>query len=137
MTRYRRLLLLGLMSLVVAPAVRAQSLASFEKRTTVKTLANGLTVVVCERPTAPVFSFFTHVDVGADREIPGITGLAHMFEHMAFKGTESIGTTNYAEEKVALDKVEEAYQAYDKERRRDTGHDDKKVATAEEEFKKA
>ena len=35
---------------------------------TVKTLHNGLTVVVCERPEAPVFSFFTHVDVGSDRE---------------------------------------------------------------------
>ena len=36
----------------------------------------------------------------------GQTGLAHMFEHMAFKGTDTIGTTNYAAEKVALAKVE-------------------------------
>ena len=64
--------------------VRAQDLASFEKRITLKVLNNGLTVLVCERPEAPVFSSFTHVDVGSDREYPGITGLAHMFEHMAF-----------------------------------------------------
>jgi len=64
--------------------VRGQDLASFEKRMTLKVLDNGLTVLVCERPEAPVFSFFTHVDVGSDREYPGITGLAHMFEHMAF-----------------------------------------------------
>ena len=84
----------------------------------VKTLANGLTVLVCERPEAPVFSFFTHVDVGGDRRCPGITGLAHMFEHMAFKGTDRIGTKDYAAEKAALAKVESAYAAYDVERRR-------------------
>src|SRR5580693_30998 len=83
----------------------AQDLASFEKRITLKVLDNGLTVLVCERPEAPVFSFFTHVDVGSDREYPGITGLAHMFEHMAFKGTDKIGTTNYGDEKTALEKV--------------------------------
>jgi predicted Zn-dependent peptidase len=107
---------------------KAQDLASFEKRVTVKTLPNGLTVVLCERHEAPVISFFTHVDVGADREYPGITGLAHMFEHMAFKGTDKIGTTNWPAEKVALAKVEETYAAYDRERRREFGRDEQKVA---------
>src|SRR5712692_11144284 len=119
----------------LALAARAQDLASFEKRTTVKILDNGLTVLVCERPEAPVFSFFTHVDVGSDREAPGITGLAHMFEHMAFKGTDRIGTTNYPTEKKALAKVEDAYAAYDRERRRETGRDDKKVAELEKAWK--
>src|SRR5712692_7785038 len=126
------LFLVGFMSLA-----RAQDLASFEKRITVKTLNNGLTVIVCERPEAPVFSFFTRVDVGADREVPGITGLAHMFEHMAFKGTDKIGTTNYPAEKKALAKVEEAYAAYDRERRREVGRDDKKVAQLEKAWKDA
>ncbi len=117
--------------------VRAQDLASFEKRITVKVLDNGLTVMVCERPEAPVFSFFTYVDVGADREVPGITGLAHMFEHMAFKGTDKIGTKDYAAEKVALAKVEEAYAAYDRERRKNVGRDEKKVAELEKAWKDA
>lgn len=117
--------------------MRAQDLASFEKRITVKTLDNGLTVVICERPEAPVFSFFTHVDVGSDREVPGITGLAHMFEHMAFKGTDKIGTSNYAEEKVAIEKMEQAYQAYDQERRKEVGRDDKRVAELEKAWKDA
>src|SRR5208337_5442059 len=111
-----------------AGLVGAQNLASFEQRITVKTLDNGLTVIVCERPEAPVFSFFTHVDVGSDREFPGITGLAHMFEHMAFKGTDKIGTTNYAAEKVALDRVEQAYQAYVYERDIRVDRDEKKLA---------
>jgi predicted Zn-dependent peptidase len=115
----------------------AQDLASFEKRITVKTLDNGLTVVVCERPEAPVFTFFTHVDVGSDREVPGITGLAHMFEHMAFKGTDKVGTNNYADEKGALEKVEQTYQAYDQERRREVGKDDKKLADLEKAWKDA
>lgn len=120
-----------------ACTMRAQDLASFEKRITVKTLDNGLTVVICERPEAPVFSFFTHVDVGSDREVPGITGLAHMFEHMAFKGTDKIGTSNYAEEKVAIEKMEQAYQAYDQERRKEVGRDDKRVAELEKAWKDA
>ncbi|MGO9088867.1 MAG: M16 family metallopeptidase [Candidatus Sulfotelmatobacter sp.] len=131
-------ILLWIFSMVcLVSMLYAQDLASFEKRITVKTLDNGLTVIVCERPEAPVFSFFTHVDVGSDREVPGITGLAHMFEHIAFKGTDKIGTNNYPQEKVALEKVEQTYQAYDHERRKETGRDDKKVAELEKAWKDA
>ncbi len=138
MKTYRtRGLLLFILIAAVAVLARAQDVASFEKRITVKVLENGLTVIICERHEAPVFSFFTHVDVGADREYPGITGLAHMFEHMAFKGTDKIGTTDYADEKVALAKVEAAYQAYDRERRKEVGRDDKKVAELEKAWKDA
>jgi predicted Zn-dependent peptidase len=120
----------------MAAAAAAQDLAAFEKKVTTRVLDNGLTLIVLERAEAPVFSFFTHVDVGADRELPGITGLAHMFEHMAFKGTDRIGTSDYAAEKAALEKVEAAYQAYDAERRR-AGHDEKKVAELEKAWKDA
>lgn len=125
------------LALAVATGAGAQDLASFEKRTTVKTLDNGLVLIVCERPTAPVFSFFTHVDAGGAQEVPGITGLAHMFEHMAFKGTDSIGTTDYAAEKAALEKVESAYAAYDEARRRPVGRDEKEVAEREKSWKDA
>ena len=93
------------LSLGVLPA-HAQDLASFEKRLTKHTLDNGLTLLVYERPEAPVVSFFTHVDVGSAQEVPGITGLAHMFEHMAFKGTTKIGTTDWRAEKQALGQLE-------------------------------
>ncbi len=122
-----RIRLLAAFLLLAALPVAAQDLASFEKRITVKKLDNGLTVLVCERPVAPVFSFFTHVDVGSVQEVPGITGLAHMFEHMAFKGTDKIGTKDYEKEKAALEKVEQAYAAYDAERRRPVGRDEEKV----------
>jgi len=105
----------------------AQDLASFEKRITLKRLDNGLTVIICERPGAPVFSFNTHVDAGSVQDPMGKTGLAHMFEHMAFKGTDKIGTTDYAAEKVALAKVETAYAAYIAERDKRVGRDEQKL----------
>jgi predicted Zn-dependent peptidase len=131
----RLLLFAAVLGLWPLAGARAQDLASFEKKVTLKVLDNGLTLLVYERPEAPVFSFYTHVNVGADREVPGITGLAHMFEHMAFKGTDTIGTTDYAAEKAALQKVEQAYQLYDAERRRPVGRDDKKVAELEKAWK--
>jgi predicted Zn-dependent peptidase len=134
---FRPVLFVLLCLATLAATSRAQDLASFEKRTTVKVLPNGLTVVVVERPEAPVFSFFTHVDVGSDREYPGITGLAHMFEHMAFKGTQDIGTADYVKEKPALDKVEQAYQAYLREREKTVGRDEAKLAELEKAWKQA
>ncbi len=115
----------------------SQDLASFEKRTTVKKLANGLTIVICERPEAPVFSFFTHVDAGSVQDPMGKTGLAHMFEHMAFKGTDTIGTRDYAGEKAALGKVEEAYAAYIAERDLPVGRDEAKLKQLEQAWKDA
>lgn len=123
--------------LTIAAAAGAQDLASYEKRTTVRKLDNGLTVIVMERPEAPVFSFATVVNVGSAQEVPGITGLAHMFEHMAFKGTDKVGTSNYAAEKAALTKVEETYAAYDRARRDPVGSDAAKVAEAEKAWKAA
>ena len=126
-----------LILLFLATFSAAQDVASFEKRITVKKLPNGLTLLVCERPEAPVFSFFTHVDVGSAQDPKDETGLAHMFEHMAFKGTDKIGTTNYAAEKVALANVEKAYAAYDYERRKMVGSDPKKLAELEKAWKGA
>jgi len=105
----------------------ARALAGFQARTTVKVLPNGLTLVLCERKDAPVFSYFTIVDAG-DANDPGQeSGLAHMFEHLAFKGTEDIGTKNYPAEKVALAKLETAYAAYDAEDLKRVGQDPAKL----------
>ena len=120
--------------LTLSFAAHAQDLASFEKRTTVKVLPNGLTIVLCERPEAPVFSYFTMVNAGSANDPQGASGLAHMFEHMAFKGTTEIGTTNYPAEKVALAKVEVAYAAYDAEFRKRVGQDPAKLAALKKVF---
>jgi len=103
-------------------------LSQYEKRVSVKTLPNGLTVVLWRRPEAPVFSFFTLVDAGSAQDPLHATGLAHMMEHMAFKGTPDIGTKDYAAEKAALEKVEQAYAAYEAERIKQVDQDPKKLA---------
>jgi predicted Zn-dependent peptidase len=127
-SRCFQLLVISVLFSVVAAG---QDLASFEKRITVKKLGNGLTVVLCERPEAPVFSFYTHVDAGSVQDPQNKTGLAHMFEHMAFKGTDKIGTKNYAAERIALAKVEVAYSAYIRERDKRLGRDEQKVKQLE------
>src|SRR5947209_11760810 len=95
----KKLIGVAAFAMLMSGVAAAQDIASFEKRVTVHKLANGLTLVVMERPEAPVFSFFTLVDAGAVQDPKGLTGLAHMMEHEAFKGTPSIGTTNWAAEK--------------------------------------
>jgi predicted Zn-dependent peptidase len=115
----------------------AQDLTSFEKRVHVKILANGLTVLLLDRPQAPVFSFFTVVDTGDAQDPYGKTGLAHMMEHMAFKGTDEIGTTDFTAEKAALAKVEAAYAEYDRGNSRAVNRDEKRIAEAKATWEKA
>jgi len=62
-------------------------------------------VLMLKRQGAPVFSTQIKVKVGNAEEEKGSYGLAHFFEHMAFKGTDKIGTNNYKKEKVILDQV--------------------------------
>jgi predicted Zn-dependent peptidase len=126
--------LLLLAGLIVSRAAFAQDLAQAEKKITVHTLSNGWTFIIYERPTAPVFSFATYVRVGSAQEVPGITGLAHMFEHMAFKGTPNIGTNDYPAEKAVLDRIDAAYAALDAERRK-TSADADKVKALEKTWK--
>ncbi|MGB3544567.1 M16 family metallopeptidase, partial [Rubrivirga sp.] len=103
---------LGL-ALLLAPTASAQSLLdTFEPNVTEFTLDNGMTFVIVERRDAPVVSFYTVADVGSVDEPVGQTGIAHMFEHMAFKGTTTIGTTDLEAELAALEAEEEAYLAF-------------------------
>lgn len=95
---------------LVAPSANAQNLKEFEKKVTEFTLDNGLHFIIIERREAPVASFYTHVDVGGVDEPVGNTGIAHIFEHMAFKGTKYIGTTNWEEEKKVIDQMDSAYK---------------------------
>src|SRR3970282_614012 len=95
-----------------------QDLSSFEKTVTEHRLENGMTFLIVERHEVPVVSFHLYPDVGSVGEGQGTTGMAqmrqtgmaHMFEHMACKGTPDIGTRDYAREKEALDRVDEAYR---------------------------
>jgi predicted Zn-dependent peptidase len=73
------------------------------------TLDNGLKFIVLERHQAPVVSFMLYADVGAVNEEDGKTGIAHYLEHLAFKGTRRIGTTDYPAERALLDRQDEVF----------------------------
>lgn len=75
------------------------------------TLKNGLKLLVLEKKFVPTVSFTMLFKVGNVDGQQGKTGLAHLFEHMAFKGTKTINSAGYEKEKVALDKVEKAAKA--------------------------
>ena len=133
---YKGVMALMLAAIALAGA-RAQDLKSFEQRITTKVLLNGLTLVICERPEAPVFSYSTFIDAGDVNDPSGESGLAHMFEHLAFKGTSQIGTKDYAAEKIALAKVEAANDAYEAEYLKAVGRDEAKLAELQKAFKEA
>lgn len=70
-------------------------------------LDNGMKFIVLERHQAPVVSLLTYADVGGANEPEGKTGVAHFLEHLAFKGTQRIGTRDYKAEKPLLDRLDE------------------------------
>ena len=72
-------------------------------------LDNGMKFIVLENHQAPVVSFVTYADVGGVDEPDGKTGVAHFLEHLAFKGSEKIGTTNYRAEKRVLNRLDRIY----------------------------
>src|SRR5205809_5864415 len=112
---------------ILSLSAPAQSLKEFEKKITEFTLPNGLHFIVCERHEAPVVSFHTYVDAGSVDDPKGQTGIAHMFEHMAFKGTESIGTMNWPQEKKALEEVEAIYDRIEAEENKGPRADPEKL----------
>ncbi|MEB3181912.1 MAG: pitrilysin family protein [Nostocaceae cyanobacterium] len=69
-------------------------------------LDNGIKFIVLERHQAPVVSFLTYADVGGVDEPNGKTGVAHFLEHLAFKGTQKIGTKDYKAEEPLLEKLD-------------------------------
>lgn len=91
---------------------QAQNLQEFENKVTEFTLDNGLHFIIIERHDAPVASFYTQVNVGGIDEPVGNTGIAHIFEHLAFKGDHYVGTTDWEAEKKVIDKMDKVYKAW-------------------------
>lgn len=79
-------------------------------------LDNGMRFIVMARRQAPVFTGYIRFKVGGVDEQVGNTGLAHMFEHMAFKGSTTVGTSDYRKEAPLLDEIDDAAIALDKAR---------------------
>ena len=105
-------LLASLLFQLLPASAGAQDLTAFEDKVTEFTLDNGLHFIVVERPVAPVATFVTFVNVGGVDEPVNNTGVAHIFEHMAFKGSSRIGTLDYAAEIDAIHRMDVAYQQW-------------------------
>ncbi|RMF86559.1 MAG: insulinase family protein [Nitrospinota bacterium] len=120
----RSLLLFSLLFLSLAVPLLAQPLAERVKE---HRLSNGLKVLLVERHQAPIVALQIMFKAGGVNEHTGITGAAHMFEHMLFKGTKTLGTRDYARERLVLEKIDRLAEAIQQERRKGKAADPAKL----------
>ncbi|HQO35995.1 MAG TPA: pitrilysin family protein [bacterium] len=69
-------------------------------------LSNGLKILILERHDSPTFAAQMVFKVGSVDERPGITGVAHLLEHMMYKGTQIMGIKDYQQELPLLKGIE-------------------------------
>lgn len=120
-------------------AAKGKPLDSFkaiEKDITEYTLPNGLKFIILERHEAPVVSFCTYANVGSNNEVTGITGISHIFEHMAFKGTTTIGTKDYEKEKVLMAKQDSLFEEILEEKDKGDRANQDRLKKLQDEFSK-
>ena len=96
--------------LLAAASALAAPLAAQELNVVERTLSNGMKVLMVARHDQPTVSCGWLARVGSANERPGITGLAHLFEHMMFKGTTTIGTKDAARD-LELNRMQDEVQA--------------------------
>ncbi len=112
----RKLILLLALVILFNLSLIAQTFETIKNQVKVHILKNGMKFIVLERHEAPVVSFHVYADVGSANESYGITGISHLLEHMAFKGTMVIGTKDYDAEKKILDELDVLYDELKKEK---------------------
>jgi predicted Zn-dependent peptidase len=116
--------LLVALSLCAVLVVGADAAAStilaegFRLPVTEHVLANGMRFLIVERRESPTFSAYLRFRVGSVNETPGQTGLAHLLEHMMFKGTTRFGATNPTEEQPLLERIDTLHLALQAEKRK-------------------
>ena len=83
-----------------------------------RTLKNGMKVLMVERHQSPTVSLYLRFRVGGVDDPKGRTGIAHILEHMMFKGTKTYGTTNYEAEVPLTEKIDRIYAELEQERQK-------------------
>lgn len=109
---------------LIAGVANAQDL---EQKVIERTLDNGLTVLMYPRRQAPVVAINMRFKVGSVDEITGQTGIAHLLEHMLFKGTKTVGTRDWEAERKVIAELERVGAELDAERARGDRADPEKV----------
>ncbi len=108
--------------------------ATLEEKVVEHTLKNGMKVLVVERHTSPTVAAWIRFRVGSVDERSDERGIAHLLEHMLFKGTTTLGTKDYAAEKPVLDRIEEVAQALTAEKALREKSDAGKIAALEKQL---
>ncbi len=111
--------------------------SSLEGRVKEYRLKNGLHLIVLQRSGAPTFAAYVRFLVGGVDEKTGQTGVAHILEHMLFKGSKRIGTGDWKKEAPLIAKVETLGAAYDAEKLKGAKADQKKLAALKADLQKA
>jgi predicted Zn-dependent peptidase len=102
--------------LLLSAAAYAQNRGNPDRRVTGFTLNNGMRFVVLERHQSPVIAFHTLIGGGSADEPAGQSGMTQLLSRLALKGSESIGTRNWAEERKAIEAADEARERMEAER---------------------
>lgn len=102
-------------TLLIACATGIQA-ATLEEKVVEHTLKNGMKLLMVERHTSPTVSAWIRFRVGSVDERSDERGIAHLLEHMLFKGTTTLGTKNFAAEKPLLDAIEATAQTLTNEK---------------------
>jgi predicted Zn-dependent peptidase len=97
-------------------SLASQTFDAVKSRVKVHTLPSGMKFIVLERHEAPVVSFHVYADVGSANESYGTTGISHLLEHMAFKGTKTVGTKDYEAEKKVLAELDALFNQIKREK---------------------
>ena len=134
-TQKRLCCLVCLLFTLCAATLYAAGFEDVEQKIKEHVLSNGMKFIILERHEAPVFSGYIYVNVGSADEVYGNTGIAHVFEHMAFKGTTTLGTKGYDEEKALMDKMDDLFDQLRAQWAKGNHADAEKLGELEAEFK--
>jgi predicted Zn-dependent peptidase len=110
--RYCKVLVLSVLLLLLAAGLSFAAGTNSDIKIDVKEfqLENGMLFLVVERPTTPQVACRLAIRAGSALEETGKTGIAHMLEHMMFKGTRNFGTLDPERDREFQEKIEAAYQ---------------------------
>ena len=115
---FQTMWLLGVLVLIAAcgdhSRFKYESVPGDPLNARIYTLDNGLKVYMTVNKDQPRIQTYVAVRAGGKNDPAETTGLAHYFEHLMFKGTDSFGTQNYEQEKPMLDRIEALFEVYRK-----------------------
>lgn len=107
-------LLLLLCNIGAEAQYKYESVPNDPLKVRIYTLENGLKVYLSVNKDKPRVQTYIGLRVGSKNDPKETTGLAHYFEHLMFKGTQSFGTSDYTKEKPLLDQIEYLFETYRK-----------------------